>query len=194
MERAKSASARAVRPAAASAAVLPSGSRPWSSGARRTNSDTGAATKNEATAKASHALRQPQASIAQVTAGVTAMPAKETPIAAIATAKPRRSTNHLASVTLTTRLPMRPAPAVSSTPFTTIQPTSVSVLPRSHSDAEQAKVPKSMKRRPPCRSTSAPMRKPTPAITNMPSERGMVYSARLQPSSSTIGAMKGPAT
>ena len=132
--------------------------------------------------------------MAQVAAGVRAMPPNETPIAATATARPRSSTNHLASVTFATKLPNSAALAVSATPFNNTHPTSVCTWLNAHSDALVSNTPATMNGRPPKRSTHAPMKKPVSAITKPPKERGTVNSARVQPSSSVIGARNAPAT
>ena len=73
------------------------------------------------TARICQATRHPKISIAQVASGVNSTPAKETPIAASATARPLNSTNHFDKVTLTTKLPTIAAPRVRMTPLSRIQ-------------------------------------------------------------------------
>ena len=89
----------------------------------------------------------------RVMSGVAPMPAKETPIDDQAMACPRFSTNHLASVTLTTRLPMSAAPTVSSTPLSTTHCHHAWMNDSANSAIARIESPASMNRRPPNRST-----------------------------------------
>ena len=69
-----------------------------------------------ATPSITQASRQPYAATSACAIGVTITPPSEMPVAAIATAMPRLRTNHLETVTFTTRLPMPIAPTVKPIP------------------------------------------------------------------------------
>ena len=68
------------------------------------------------TASTCQPARQPNSSTKAVSGGVIVMPPIEKPTAPRPMARPRRSTNHLESVTLTTRLPIIAEPAMNSRP------------------------------------------------------------------------------
>ena len=120
------------------------------------SSDSGITIATVATASTRHASRQPTASISTVVSGVSTTPAKETPIAATPITRPRFSTNHFASVTLTTRLPIIAAPAVSARPLSSHHCHSSRTVEQPSSAAPSSSEPTCIRRRPPCRSTWPP--------------------------------------
>ena len=118
----------------------------------------------------------------------------DTPIEASATANPRFSTNHFESVTFTTRFPIIAAPIVMIRPFRRIQCHSCCTKLNANSDVERIVMPMSISRRPPWRSTCAPMKKPVNAMITWAIVRAYVNSARVQPRSSVIGFRNAPTT
>ena len=166
MELAKSALAAAPCPADTCSGASPSGCRPKSSGARRTIKAMGSVATAAPNANNCQEARQPNRSTDAVASIGKTMPESEIPMPASATARPRRSTNHLPKVTFTTRLPIIAAPAVSASPLSKSHWVRVSTLLRANSEPANSKPPIKMKRLPPCLSIFAPMKKPVNAMTN----------------------------
>ena len=136
--------------------------------------------------------RQPNSSTMAVSGGAITMPPIEKPTAAAPMARPRRSTNHLESVTLTTRLPIIAEPAMNSRPRSTSHCHHSSMCPIANIVEATRTPPTSITPRPPRRSTWAPMKKPIAPVTNWPTVWASVNSVRDQPRSSVIGTRKTP--
>ena len=125
--------------------------------------------------------------------GGSTAPDDETPIAAMPIARPRCSTNHFESVTLTARLPSRAAPNMLNTPRSSTHCHSSRTSATANSAPASSVAPMSISGLAPKRSTYTPTKKPAKAMKNCPVVWPYRNSARVQPRSSLIGTRNAPA-
>ena len=174
-------------------AIRPSGSRPMSSGSRRTYfSDAGTMVTIAIAPSSSQATRQPKPSIKYWVRGRNSTAPSGAPMERMATARERLATNHFSTGTavvswLGPRTPTKPMRPISTM---SCQPESIHASAMTASPAMSV-VPASSQRAP-WRST----RRPIQGLVTAPAmERTLPAhpnSARLMPSSSPIGLMNNP--